>query len=187
MVQYLSDVELRAGLQTIKDSPRDGGVVELIVIRPEENQRTVLTEAVLSAQRGVEGDAWANHPWKSLPNGLPEPNIQVTLMNSRCIELLAQGKDRWPLAGDQLYVDLDLSEENLPVGQRLSIGTALLEITEERHTGCAKFSARFGPAALAFVNSPTGMALHLRGIYARVVQDGSVNVGDRITKIISSQ
>ena len=186
MVQHLSKTELFAGLETIQGAPHDHGLLELMVIRPEDNERTVLAEATLSARLGVQGDDWAKHCWKTLPNGLPDPNVQVTLMNSRCIALLAQEKSRWPLAGDQLYVDLDLSEDNLPVGQQLAVGTVVLEITKERHTGCEKFSERFGPAALAFVNSPEGMQLHLRGIYAKIVQDGTIKVGDPIAKIGST-
>jgi hypothetical protein len=183
MIHHLSEAELLAGLEGIKDAPEDGGTLDLIVIRPGENERTILTESEVSAGLGLHGDAWARHCWKTLPDGRPDPAVQITLMSSRCIALLAQEKSRWPLAGDQLYVDLDLSQTNLPVGQRLSIGSAILEITRERHTGCAKFSQRFGPAALAFVNSPTGMALHLRGIYARVVKDGVIKVGETLNKL----
>jgi hypothetical protein len=154
----------------------------MIVIRPEENARRVLEECALSARLGVHGDSWAVKCWSSLPDGSPNPEVQITLMNSRCIALLAQDRARWPLAGDQLYVDLDLSAENLRAGDQLSIGSAVLEITAVPHTGCAKFAERFGPAAPKFVNSPIGKQLHLRGIYAKVVRDGLVKVGDRIVK-----
>jgi MOSC domain-containing protein YiiM len=183
MVYHLSEVELISGLESIQASPKDQGTLELIVIRPALNERKVLSECALSARLGVNGDDWADSCWKTLPDGSPDPDVQVTLMNSRCIELLAQDKSRWPLAGDQLYVDLDLSEDNLPVGQRLAVSSVILQITAIPHTGCGAFSERFGPAALKFVNSTIGKQLHLRGIYARVIQDGAVKQGDLIRKI----
>jgi hypothetical protein len=181
--QYLSEADLLAGLEAIRNSPKDQGLLELIVIRPKDLERVVLAECTLSARLGAHGDMWADGCWKTLPDGSPHPDVQITLMNSRCIALLAQEKSRWPLAGDQLYVDLDLSSDNLPVGQRLAIGTAILEITDTPHTGCGQFAERYGKAALKFVNSPIGKQLHLRGIYAKVVHDGQVRTGDSITKI----
>lgn len=183
MNHHLSENALLAGLETIRRSPKDGGKLEMIVIRPAVDERVTLHESELSARLGVHGDRWAVTRGKIMPDGTPDPDVQVTLMNSRCIALLAQEKSRWPLAGDQLYVDLDLSAENLPVGQRLALGSVILQITDQKHTGCNKFSNRFGPAAQTFVNSPIGVQLHLRGIYARIVQDGQVRVGDTIHKI----
>ncbi|MGE5604054.1 MAG: MOSC domain-containing protein [Nitrososphaerales archaeon] len=183
MIQYLSEPALLAALPQIEDSPKDRGQLEMIVIRPRDQERVVLDESDVSLRLGVHGDMWAKGCSKTLEDGSPHPDVQITLMNSRCIALLAQDKSRWPLAGDQLYVDLDLSVENLPVGQRLAIGTAILEITAVPHTGCAAFAERFGRDALKFVNSPTGRRLHLRGIYARVVQDGHIKTGDLVTKI----
>lgn len=182
MGQHVSEAGLLAGLEAIRNSPKDHGLLELIVIRPRDLERIVLPECELSARLGAHGDMWADGCWKTLPDGSPHPDVQITLMNSRCIALLAQEKSRWPLAGDQLYVDMDLSGDNLPVGQRLAIGTAILQITGTPHTGCGQFAERFGPAALKFVNSPIGKKLHLRGIYAKVVQDGLVRTGDVVIK-----
>jgi hypothetical protein len=182
MGQYLPEADLLAGLEAIRNSPKDHGLLEMIVIRPRDLERRILEECPLSARLGAHGDVWAEGCWKTLPDGSPHPDVQITLTNSRCIALLAQEKSRWPLAGDQLYVDLDLSDENLPAGQRLAIGTAILEITDTPHTGCGQFAERFGPEALAFVNSPIGKQLHLRGIYAKVVQDGVVKTGDIVAK-----
>ena len=173
---YLTTAELEAGLGYIRQSPKDEGTLKYIVARPEVDQRIVLQSCEISAEQGVQGDNWPR-------KGRPDVDGQVLLMNARAIELLARTPDRWALAGDQLYVDLDLSEDNLQAGQRLVLGSAILEVTDKPHRGCAKFARRFGKEALEFVNSPQGWQLHLRGICTRVVQDGTAKVGDRVVKI----
>jgi MOSC domain-containing protein YiiM len=176
--RHLSREELEAGLSEIRRSPRDEGALRAVVIRPETDARVSLSECELSAERGVHGDNWAKGCWLSLPDGRPHPGVQVTLMNARTIALVAQDEARWPLAGDNLYVDLDLSPDNLPPGTRLAIGLAVLEITAVPHNGCSKFAERFGLEATRFVNSKVGKQLHLRDIYARIVQPGTITVGD---------
>jgi MOSC domain-containing protein YiiM len=104
-------------------------------------------------------------------------------MNARCIGLIAQERSNWAPAGDNLFLDMDLSQENLVPGTRLSLGSAILEITAEPHNGCKSFVERYGREACAFVNSREGKRLRLRGIYARVVQDGTISVGDRAVKL----
>jgi hypothetical protein len=186
MIRHLTEAELAAGLDHLKQAPKDRGTLELIVIRPQEDERVALTGCDLSAHLGVHGDRWAVKCWKTLPDGSPDPDVQITLMNSRCIDLLAQEKSRWPLAGDQLYVDFDVSLENVPVGQGIAIGSAILQITDQVHTGCKKFGERYGTEAVKFVSSPEGKALRLRGVYARVVQDGHIESGDLVTRLGSS-
>lgn len=171
----LTTAELEAGLNYIRQSPQGEGTLMMIVVRPAVDQRLVVQACEMSAEQGVHGD-------NRLHKGRPDINGQVLLMNARAIELLARTPDRWALAGDQLYVDLDLSEDNLRAGQRLALGSAILEITSKPHRGCAKFAQRFGKEALEFVNSPQGWQLHLRGVSARVVQSGTANVGDRVVK-----
>jgi hypothetical protein len=182
-LRHLALAELEGGLADILRSPKDLGILKAIVIRPETDARASLAECELSPQLGVHGDNWARGCWMSLPDGRPHPDVQVTLMNARTIALIAQEEARWPLAGDNLLVDLDLSEDNLPPGARLAIGSTLLEITEVPHKGCRKFAARFGVDATRFVNSRMGLRLHLRGIYARIVEPGVVAVGDAVEKV----
>ena len=183
MARHLSLAELEDGLAEILRSPADRGVLRAIVMRPETDARVSLPHCELSPEGGVHGDNWAKGCWMSLPDGRPHPDVQVTIMNARTIALIAQEETRWPLAGDNLFVDLDLSEGNLPPGTRLAVGSALLEITEVPHKGCKKFAARFGVDATRFVNSKDGLRLHLRGIYARIVERGVVAVGDQIEKL----
>jgi MOSC domain-containing protein YiiM len=174
---------LQAGLDEILRSPTSKGTVELIVRRPAVDEREVLPEGVLDVEEGLVGDAWRTRGSSSTEDGSAHPDRQLTLMNSRVIALLAGDRERWALAGDQLYVDLDLGPANLPPGTRLEVGSAVIEVTEELHTGCAKFTERFGSAAIRFVNSRDGRAHRLRGMYARVVEPGAVRVGDSIRKL----
>jgi hypothetical protein len=178
-VNHRTLAELEAGLEEIRRSPRDGGALVLIVRRPRTNEREVLTEATLDTAGGLVGDCWK----RGGRSGIPDPDTQLTLMNSRVIALVARERERWPLAGDQLYLDLDLSEDNLPPGTRLALGGAVIEVSAEPHTGCRKFAARFGAEAVKFVNSPEGKQLHLRGVNARIVQAGVVRLGDTARKV----
>ncbi|MEZ6110760.1 MAG: hypothetical protein R3C99_07080 [Pirellulaceae bacterium] len=178
-----SPEELDDALPWIRQSPKDKGVLRMIVVRPGTNERSVLPEVEISAAGGVHGDCWASGCWKSLPDGRPHPDVQIAMMNVRVIEAVAGPEERWPLAGDNLFVDLDLGSENLAPGQRLEIGSAVIEITDEPHLGCRKFQNRFGVDALRFVNSPLGKQLHLRGIYAKVVTEGMIRAGDVVKKI----
>jgi hypothetical protein len=175
--------ELEAGLDHIRRAPADEGTVELIVRRPAVEEREVLDEGTLDLDQGLVGDCWRARGSTSTSDGLAHPDRQLTLMNARVTALVARDPDRWALAGDQLYVDLDLSPENLPPGTLLELGSAVLEVTDQLHTGCAKFTHRFGSAAIRFVNSKPGRALRLRGMYAKVVEPGTVRRGDTIRKV----
>jgi len=177
---FLSVSELEAGVDFIKASPQDRGVVEKIVCRPAVAERRELITAQLDVQLGLVGDNWAKRAFGKIQ---PNPDMQLNLMNARAIALIARSSDRWQLAGDQFYVDLDLSPKNLPPGSRLLIGDAIIEVTPEPHLGCSKFIARFGRDAALFVNSDTGKALNMRGINARVIQSGKVELGSIISKI----
>jgi MOSC domain-containing protein YiiM len=182
-VKHLTAEELEAGMEEILGSPKDAGAVEMIVRRPRPDEREVLEEARLDAVEGLVGDCWKTRRDPRDPDEPPDPESQITVMNSRLIQLLAQDRKRWPLAGDQLYVDLDLGVENLPPGTRLAIGEAVIEVTSPPHTGCGKFKSRYGREATMFVNSAAGKRLRLRGLNAKIVKGGAVRVGDVARKI----
>jgi hypothetical protein len=180
-VTHLATDDLHAGLDHVRRSPKDGGRVELIVRRPAENAREEVEEATLDCQEGLVGDTWPVRISKRTGEG-PDPDRQLTVMNARAATLVAGAGEHGGLAGDQVYVDLDLSYDNIPPGTRLELGTAVIEVTAAPHRGCAKFAARFGKDALRFVNSIVGQELNLRGINAKVVVDGTVRVGDAVRK-----
>ena len=175
--------ELDAGLAHVVDAPVDDGEFRLIVRRPVEDERETLDEGVLDIESGLEGDNWAARGDPRSEDGAANVLAQLTVMNSRVLEVMAGPIHRWPLAGDQIYVDFDLSEDNLPAGTRLSVGEALIEVTAKPHTGCAKFTRRHGLAAHRWVNSEIGRRLRLRGLNTRVVKPGTIRVGDRVRKV----
>jgi len=182
-INHLTMEQLEAGLDHIRQSPKDEGQVQLIVRRPLVDVREVLEEAELSTTDGLIGDSWNQRSSSKTVDGSPHPEMQVNIMNARAVALVAQEKDRWQLAGDQLFIDMDLGKANLPAGARISIGSAVLEVTAPPHTGCQKFVARFGREAMLFVNSQVGKELCLRGINAKVVQSGVIRVGQVAKKI----
>jgi hypothetical protein len=174
---------LEAGLPGVLASPADGGRVELIVRRPATGERETLAEGALDLTEGLVGDNWLVRGSTSMPDGSANPRAQLTVMNARVAALVAGGAERVPLAGDQLFVDLDLRAANLPPGTRLSIGGAVIEVSEVPHLGCQKFMARFGKDAHRFVSSKENRALNLRGINAFVVKPGTVRTGDAVHKL----
>jgi MOSC domain-containing protein YiiM len=182
-ILHLAKEQLEAGLDHIRQSPKDNGVVELIVRRPQTEVREVLEEAEFTTADGLVGDNWGFRGSSRTADGGPHPDMQINIMNARAVALVAQEKERWSLAGDQLFIDMDLSKENLPTGSRISIGSAIFEVTAPPHTGCHKFVSRFGVEAMKFVNSEIGHELCLRGINAKVVQSGIVRLGQVAKKV----
>jgi hypothetical protein len=182
-VHHRTADELESYLDHLRRAPKDFGTLELLVRRPAVDQREVLAKGRLDADHGLVGDTWRFRGSKRTPDGLAHPDMQLNVMSHRMVEFLAIDPDRRALAGDQLYPDLDLSGANLPVGSRLVIGEAVIEVTDQPHRGCDKFMARFGEAALRFVNSRVGREMRLRGLNARVVVGGVVRPGDAVAKL----
>jgi MOSC domain-containing protein len=167
-------------LEAVRAAPADNGRVEIIARRLAEGEREVLEEARLDVDLGLVGDRWAAQDARSTPIFL---GAQLTVMNTRVLAAIEADRARWPLAGDQLYVDFDLGIDNLPAGSRLAIGSAVVEVSETPHTGCAKFSARFGSDALRWINSPIGRNHRMRGLNARIIEAGTVRIGDSVRKV----
>lgn len=181
---HLDAAALDAGLPEIRRSPTDEGTVDMIVRRPDLGARQSLEEGALSTEVGLVGDTWAVRPSRRTADGSPHPDMQLNLINARLSSLVAGGDDEQrALAGDQLHLDLDRSIENLPPGTRLGLGTAVIEVTDQPHTGCPKFRRRFGAEALHFVNHGEGAERRLRGINAKVVRAGTIRVGDIVGKL----
>ena len=176
-VTHPTPEQLEGGLPGVLSSPQDDGLVEMLIVRPAENERLTPGSVDVSSLLGVNGDHWSKDKYREMPD------IQIAIINSRLLDLVSGGRDRWSLAGDNIVADLDLSQANLVPGQKLRAGTAVLEITDTPHEGCKKFASRFGSAALRFVNVGPAKELRLRGVYARVIQDGMIAVGDRIQKL----
>jgi hypothetical protein len=186
-VKHLTTEELEAGLQHILQSPQDNGRLELIVRRPQIGEREILQVGELDLLQGLVGDSWRNRGSTRTADGTSHPDMQINIMNARVIALLAQDRERWQLAGDQLFLDLDLSESNLPPASQLELGSAVIEVTAQPHTGCQKFVARFGVEAMKYVNSPLGRQRNLRGINAKVIQPGVIRIGDTARKILQPE
>ncbi|KAF0177079.1 MAG: hypothetical protein FD161_2694 [Limisphaerales bacterium] len=170
--RHLSTAELEAGLRALPPPPKDAGRLALIVRRPVKDAREVLPRARLSPEAGLPGDNWSHKP-------APDPTAQLTVMQTGVAELIANGQSL-ALFGDNLFVDLDLSVANLPIGSRLRVGGAVVEVTPMPHDGCSKFNARFGNDALRFVNTKPTRHLNLRGIYWRVVEAGEIEIGSPV-------
>ena len=180
-MRHLSTDELQAGLDHIRQSPTDTGLIEMLVLRPREDERITVEAVKLVEGSGAEGDNYLARGNSFTEDGSAHPEAQITVMNSRVLDLITGGdRGHWQWAGDQILVDMDLSADNLPPGTRLQIGSAVLEVSAKPHTGCAKFAQRFGLDAAKWINSDPN--LRLRGINAMVTTTGSCAVGDLMTK-----
>jgi MOSC domain-containing protein YiiM len=178
--RHLSIAELEDGLTDVVASPGDAGLLKAIVVRPAANERRTLATAQLTPEGGIDGDRWVHED-------APDKLGQVSLMNARFLRQIAGRDDAICLAGDNLIVDLDLSDENLPPGTRLAVGkSVVIEVNGEPHTGCGKFQKRYGADARNFMNNERGTRLHLRGRYASIVTGGTISVGDSVKKLTLS-
>jgi MOSC domain-containing protein YiiM len=181
-VDHLTTEQIETGMSDVFASPQERGKLEAIFIRPGPDQRENLEAIYLSPEGGVEGDRWAT---STVQDGKPNPHAQVSLMNARLLKMIAREEECMSLAGDNLIVDLDLSETNIPAGQKLAVGEALLEVTDLAHTGCGKFAERFGSDAVRYINAGERRHLRLRGLYACVLKAGTVRVGDVVQKVVA--
>lgn len=177
---HFSTAEIDSKIESVLASPKDAGTLEMIVRRPSIDAREVIDRGVLTVANGLVGDNWLTRGSSRTDNGLGHPEMQLNLMNWRFVNLIAGSRERVALAGDQLFVDLDLSPNNVPPGTRLSIGSSEIEITAIPHLGCKKFVARFGIDAMKYANSDFGRMHSLRGVNAKVVTGGKITTGDRI-------
>ena len=182
-MDHRSTAELIEGLPEVRSAPAEIGTLELIVRRPDVEQREVVDAGELSPEVGLVGDNWKAKGSRHTDDGSAEPARQLTIMNARAIALFAGDRSRWPEAGDQLYVDFDISAANLPPGTRVQIGDAVVEVSVEPHTGCAKFLQRFGRDVSRLVNTTEGRELNLRGINARIIEPGAIRRGDAVRRL----
>jgi len=180
---HRTTAEMEAALDDIRRAPADVGLVDLVVRRPTVGGREVLDEGTLDLTEGLVGDNWRSRGNSRTPDGAADPLAQLNVINARLSTFVAVDPDRRALAGDQLHLDLDLSQANLPPGTRLAVGSAVIEVTAKPHLGCAKFVDRFGRDAMRFVNSPVGRELRLRGLNARVAVAGTARPGDKVRKL----
>ena len=183
VIPVTTDRDFEPFLADVRAAPRGSGRLELIVRRPAVDEREVLSTAVLDPTVGLVGDGWSERGSSRTPDGGPNPESQVTLISTRVLRAIEPDEARWSLAGDQLYVDFDLGQEGLPAGSMIAVGSAVLVVSEQPHTGCAKFSARFGSDALRWINSPVGRELRMRGMNARVIEGGTVRTGDAVRRV----
>ncbi len=180
---HLGHAEIESGIAQVLLSPKDAGVLEMIVRRPKVNEREIIETGVLDVENGLIGDNWLSRGSSRTNDGKGHPEMQLNVMNYRFALLIAGHRDRVQLAGDQLFVDFDLSPANLPPGVRLSVGSAIIQVTEIPHLGCKKFVERFGIDAMKFANSDFGRAHNLRGINAKVVASGEIRTNEIISKV----
>ncbi|MGY3438752.1 MULTISPECIES: MOSC domain-containing protein [unclassified Marinovum] len=174
--------ELDAALEHIRAAPKDGAVIDQLVFRPAVGARAYPDHLDMTVAGGIAGERWLTAPWLKLPDGTPDPRIQVSILSKRVMDLCWRDRDGTPHPGDPIVVDMDLGHDNLPVGTRLQAGTAILEVSDKRNSGCAKWQEWYGRDSLHWINTGPNRDLRLRGILCRIVQDGRVSVGDRLTK-----
>lgn len=182
-VKHLTREEIEQRYTQLEPSPKEQGTVEMIVRRPDTLQREVVEQAEINTEKGMIGDNWYTRGSRHTDDGSAHPDMQMAIMNSRIIDVIAQERDNWAPAGDQLFVDFDLSEANLPIGQRFAIGDVVLEVSPFPHKGCKKFKERYGLGASRFINDLAYEHLRLRGINVRVIQGGVIKTGDTIRKL----
>jgi hypothetical protein len=178
-----SEAELAAALPAVLAAPRDAGEVRLLCARPRPNARTFPPMLTLTRAGGVGGDFEMSRPWLELPDGSPDPQIQVSVMPWQVLDLVWRDRDRVAHPGDNIAVDMNLSVDNLPVGSLIEAGTAILRVSAEPNDGCVKWKVRCGRPAFAWVSRKDHLHLRLRGLFCSVERDGEVRLGDRLRRL----
>lgn len=182
-VRFATLDDLQAKLSWATSAPRDNAPISTLCVRPAEGDRQFVERIDFSVTEGVVGDRWIRKTWMRLPDGRPDPRIQVCLLGQRVLELVRIDPYRMPYPGDNIVADLDFSETNLPSGQLLRVGTATLEVSDIFNTACSKWRARYGDDALRWINLPDNLPHRLRGVLCRVVASGYATIKDRIVKV----
>lgn len=183
MTDHATRSELNSALPSVLDAPKNGAKVELLCRRPDRNQRDFTDHLRLTQAGGIEGDYEMKKPWLTLPDGSPDPRIQVSILPKRVLDLVWRDRENVAYPGDTIIADLNVTLDNMPVGTRLQVGGAVLEVSDVWNEGCAKWKVRMGREAYDWTSAPEHEALRLRGIYCSIVGDGMVRIGDTITKI----
>lgn len=175
--------ELQAALPEVMAAPKDHGIIHSLCLRPEPNQRQMVGQITLTVDQGIPGERWLTAPWLTLADGTPDPRIQVSVLSTRVMDLVWRNRQTSPHPGDPIVADMDLSQANLPVGSRLQVGTAVIEVSDAFNDGCVKWKTRYGTAAKDWITLPDNRALRIRGILCRVVQNGVLRLSDRLIKL----
>ncbi len=182
-MSHATAAELQAAMAHILAAPKTGGQIEMLCLRPDYGMRRFVNEISVTRAAGIPGERWATRPWLRLADGSPHPGIQVCILSRRVLDIVWRDRENTPHPGDTFITDMNLSEANLPPGQRLRAGTAVLEVSDIFNDGCVKWAARYGKPSRDWINAPENRALRLRGILCRVAQDGIMRQGDVLEKI----
>ncbi|MGY6533904.1 MAG: MOSC domain-containing protein [Pararhodobacter sp.] len=174
--------ELDRALPFIAAAPRDDAPIDMLCLRPDFGERRFVSRIDVTREQGIPGERWGSHPWLRLADGRPHPGIQICILSRRVLDLVWRDRAGTVHPGDTFIVDMDLSEANLPAGQRLRAGSAVLEVSDIFNDACVKWKARYGAPTQEWVRAPENRALRLRGILCRVVVDGVITLGDRLSK-----
>ena len=183
MVDHVTLAECQAALDHINAAPRDGAVIEQLVARPDFAERAFPDALELTVAGGIKGERWSHSPWLKLPDGSPDPRIQVSIFSKRVMDLCWRDREGQVHPGDPFVVDMNLSFENLPVGTQLQVGEAVVEVSDKFNTACVKWQKRYGDESLRWINMAENRPHRLRGVLCKIVQDGVVRVGDRLAKL----
>jgi hypothetical protein len=172
--------ELTAALPEVLNAPKTGSAVEMLCLRPGYGQRNFVKSLTVTRDRGIPGERWETSPWLKLENGQGHPGVQVSILPRRVLDLVWRDREGTPHPGDTFVCDLDTSEANLPEGQLLSVGTAVLRVSEVWNDGCAKWKVRYGEAAYDWIGEPAHRHFRLRGVLCSIVGDGVIRLGDPV-------